>query len=51
MVGLMAEAGFEEKHKLDGLENAVKGAHADVHMLIVSLDYKYAPELELTGVG
>ena len=50
MIKLMTQAGYVAKNQLDGLENAITEAAGDVHVLICSMDYKYAPELELTGV-
>eukprot|EP00397_Hematodinium_sp_SG-2012_P006514 GEMP01006547.1.p1 GENE.GEMP01006547.1~~GEMP01006547.1.p1 ORF type:complete len:389 (+),score=78.80 GEMP01006547.1:41-1207(+) len=50
MVGRMAEEGFVEKRGLPKFQQAIKSAIAQTHVLIVSLDYKYDPTLELTAI-
>lgn len=46
----MTTEGYMNKHSLPEFENAIKKSISQVHVLIVSLDYKYDPTLELTAI-
>lgn len=50
MVERMATEGFKNENQLPQFESAIKEAVRETHVLIVSLDYKYDPTLELTGI-
>jgi len=50
MVDRMATEGFKNEHQLPQFQSAIKDAIKKTHVLIVSLDYKYDPTLELTGI-